>query len=89
MTAFFTADTHFGHRNIVTSCSRPFRDVDEMNDRLVERWNVTVRPTDTVYHLGDFGFGGIDDLHRIFKRLHGNKHLIAGNHDGPSTKNLD
>ena len=84
MTTFFTADTHFGHRNIVASCSRPFRDVDEMNDAIVERWNAIVRKRDEVYFLGDFGIGPVDYLETIFKRLRGRIHLIVGNHDKAS-----
>ena len=89
MTVYFIADTHFGHGGIIASCSRPFRDADEMNEAVIERWNAVVRPTDTVYHLGDFGFGDVAELHQVFKRLHGKKHLIIGNHDGPSTRRLD
>ena len=81
---YFTADTHFGHRNIVTSCSRPFPDVEEMNDVIVERWNAVVRKRDEVYFLGDFGMGPVDHLETIFKRLHGRIHLIVGNHDKAS-----
>lgn len=39
---FFTSDTHFGHANIINLCKRPFRDVNHMNDMLVENWNNVV-----------------------------------------------
>jgi len=48
---------------------------DEM---LVEKWNNNIGVNDTVLHLGDFAFRGIDE---ITKRLNGNKILIRGNHD--------
>lgn len=33
---FFTSDTHFGHANIINLCKRPFKDINHMNDMLVE-----------------------------------------------------
>ena len=35
MTTFFTAEQHFGHRNIIGCCNRPFHGVDEMNAAMV------------------------------------------------------
>lgn len=55
-----------------------------MNDDMIARWNQAVGPTDTVYHLGDFGFkhrSGGRPLADIFSALRGRKHLIIGNHD--------
>ena len=51
---FFTADTHFGHANIIKYCHRPFATVEEMDDALVRNWNAVVSPDATVFHLGDF-----------------------------------
>ncbi len=50
---FFTSDTHFGHKNIITFCSRPFETIDEMNDNLIKNWNDMVKPTDRVFVVGD------------------------------------
>ena len=81
MTIHFTADHHFGHPGVIEMCARPFRDLDEMTEEMVRRWNDVVQPGDVVYHLGDFGLGSVDRLKAIFDRLHGEKHLIVGNHD--------
>ena len=54
---FFTADTHWGHRNIIRYCQRPFADVEEMNEALITNWNSTVGKDDIVFHLGDFAMG--------------------------------
>lgn len=81
MTTWFTADLHLGHRNIIDYCSRPFPDVDAMNDALIERWNDTVAEDDRVWVVGDFALGKITDTLPLVEALHGRKILVAGNHD--------
>jgi calcineurin-like phosphoesterase family protein len=81
---YFTSDTHFNHANIIRYCGRPYTDVDAMNRELIARWNATVRPEDTVYHLGDACMGPKTEFHRFIRRLNGRKLLIAGNHDRPA-----
>ena len=81
MTTYFTSDTHFGHKNIIKYCNRPFADVDEMNKALIDNWNDVVRPSDEVYHLGDVSLGQIKDTLPLAKQLHGHKFLVRGNHD--------
>lgn len=78
---YFTSDTHFGHDDIIKFCHRPFKDVEEMNSELIRRWNEKVGPDDTIFHLGDFAFGGSDIWNNILKQLNGHKILIIGNHD--------
>ena len=78
---FYIADTHFGHEAAIGFCNRPFSSVREMDDFMVDAWNSVVRPTDLVYHLGDFSFGGATHARQIFRRLNGRKILILGNHD--------
>ena len=78
---FFTADTHFGHKNIIRYCKRPFVDVEEMNETLIDSWNSTVGKDDIVFHLGDFAMGGSAEWSRFLKRLNGKIYLILGNHD--------
>lgn len=48
MTVFYTSDTHFGHKNIIGFCDRPFDDIEEMNRALIERWNAKVSDADDV-----------------------------------------
>lgn len=79
MTIWFTSDQHFGHAGIIKYCRRPFADVDEMNEALVQRFNSVVSDRDDVYHLGDFAFS---DPALWLARLKGRRHhLILGNHD--------
>ena len=77
MSILFTADTHFGHANIIKYCKRPFTSADEMDEALVAAWNDKVKPEDTVYHLGDVTFKKLE----MVSRLNGTKILIRGNHD--------
>ena len=81
---WLVSDTHFGHANIITYCSRPFSCVEEMDEAMVERWNRVVRPQDHVYHLGDVAMKA--DRLGIVKRLHEHKRLVRGNHDIFKTK---
>lgn len=78
---FFTADTHFNHTNIIKFCSRPFKNVDEMNEALITNWNKMVAADDFVFHLGDFCFGGSAEWTKALDRLNGKIYLILGNHD--------
>lgn len=78
---FFTSDTHFGHANIIKLCNRPFKDVEEMNEKLIENWNKVVSEDGTVFHLGDFAFGGSGLWNSVIPRLNGQIYLIIGNHD--------
>lgn len=85
MTVFFSSDLHFGHANIAAYSGRPFlhgpEGVDVMNAALIDRWNDRVDPSDTVYVLGDVAMGKIADSLPLASKLHGEKFLVAGNHD--------
>lgn len=81
MKTFYTSDNHFFHKNIVKYCNRPFSNVDDMNEKMIQNWNETVSSEDSVYILGDFSFGKPEETVSILKQLNGNKHLIFGNHD--------
>ena len=50
------SDTHFNHELILSFVDyvgkpvRPFAGVDELNQCMLDYWNDTVKPNDTVYH---------------------------------------
>lgn len=81
MTTWYTSDTHFSHKNILQHENRPFDSIEEMDESLIKQWNNTVSSNDTIYHLGDFVFGGITKWENIITRLKGKIHLTVGNHD--------
>lgn len=81
------SDTHFGHSNIVKftrrdgSPLRPWDNIKEHDEALMDNWNSVVKPEDKVYHLGDIGITNSTHLLRIMDALNGTKILIKGNHD--------
>lgn len=48
-----TSDSHFGHENILRWGRSQFRNTDEMDEHIIQKWNEVVLPGDYVYHLGD------------------------------------
>lgn len=76
---YFTADTHFGHANILKYCERPFSDVDEMDKTLIKNINKTVKVNDSLYILGDFAWK-YPKLYR--EQINCKKvFIVLGNHD--------
>ena len=59
---------------------------------LIKNINDRVEKNDTLWILGDFGFGETAKktgyLEDVFDRLNGEKHLVIGNHDGARVFNL-
>ena len=81
MANFYISDLHIGHANVVRFDNRPFADVNEMNNKIIENWNARVRTDDMVYILGDFIWAKESDWPFFVGPLAGNKVLIRGNHD--------
>lgn len=88
---WFTSDTHYGHKNICRGTSRwenaenetrDFNELDEMNQAITWNINKLVQPDDILFHLGDWSFGGVDNITKFRERIAcQNIHLIYGNHD--------
>jgi calcineurin-like phosphoesterase family protein len=79
---YFTADPHFNHSNIIELNKRPFVNIDQMNNKIIQNWNSCVTPDDEIYILGDFMFNGSgNEANNFLSRLNGIKYLIKGNHD--------
>lgn len=76
---FAVADWHLGHHRIIELCDRPFRDTDEMLQKLVAAHNAVVRPDDWVFVLGDVSMRV--PTPGLVSAFNGYKILVAGNHD--------
>lgn len=96
MNSYFIADLHLGHKNIVlgesrwedrTGC-RKFQTLSEHDDLIINNINETVGYNDKLYVLGDFVFGGKDNIPKYRHRINCQKViLIRGNHDLHMFKN--
>ena len=93
---WITSDTHYGHSNIcrgVTSWrlpdgripiekTRDFDTIEQMNEAIVDGINSVVGQDDILIHLGDFSFGGFENIQKFRDRIICKEiHLILGNHD--------
>lgn len=95
---FYSADHHFLHggndpsnprRGVIEWCKRPFDNVDDMTEALIEAHNSVVERSTNVIFLGDFAVGRDSRaIQKIFDKLKGRKHLIIGNHDRNDVQRL-
>lgn len=82
---FWTSDTHYLHKAIIWMEERPFKDIEEMNQTLVDNWNSVVSDDSIVFFTGDVSYKGSQKaLIHILNSLKGKIHLILGNHDKPN-----
>lgn len=81
METFFISDLHFGHKNIIKFCNRPWETTEEMDEALIANWNSVVGEKDIVFDLGDFAFATNGRWKELIQRLNGKHYLILGNHD--------
>ena len=85
---FFISDLHFGHKNVIRTCNRPFVTVSEMNDEIIHRWNKKVTDADRVFVLGDVFLCKPEEAKQYITQLNGHKIIIKGNHDFNEKKML-
>ena len=81
---YYISDLHFGQDTICQREGRPFRDVEEMDRVLIERWNSRVSMDDIVYVVGDFILRGEEYWGEYLDKLKGRIVLLRGNHDPES-----
>ncbi len=78
---YFTSDLHFGHRNVIRFCGRPFQNEKEMGEAMIRNWNSVVQEDDIIINLGDtFWFNDRHGVKKVMSKLQGIKYFILGNH---------
>jgi calcineurin-like phosphoesterase family protein len=87
---YFTSDTHYHHKNLIRGVSswpdksrcRDFDSIQDHDNFIVDSINSIVKETDTIYHLGDWSFGGMENIEKFRYRINClDVHIILGNHD--------
>lgn len=97
---YFISDIHFGHKNIIKHCNRPFLPIVSSNGNVIsavevmdqvisQNWNDNIKKNDTVYFLGDLSFYSVEKTIDIVNRLNGKKYWISGNHDSKLIKHKE
>ena len=77
---FLISDTHWNHKSIVSAGHRP----PDHGERTLAALRRTLRPDDTLIHLGDVIFASAPKLLDLLSGLPGHKVLVRGNHDNQS-----
>lgn len=78
---YLTSDTHFCHDKEFLWRPRGCENVYEMNEKIIENWNKTVKSGDEVYLLGDIMLKDNIQGEKLLHSLNGWIHIILGNHD--------
>lgn len=81
MSTFFISDLHLGHENMAKH--RGFSCADEMNETIIQRWNIVVNKHDKVFILGDVTMEKTK-FYPLLSKLKGLKEVVLGNHDEPN-----
>jgi len=76
---YLTSDQHLGETRLDIMFRDFFESTEEHDNTIIENWNKTVSPSDTVVVLGDFAYD--NEKLKLADKLNGKKHLILGNHD--------
>jgi len=50
---YFMSDIHYNHENVINFGSRPFKNVSDMNEYILETIKDTLKPDDVLFTLGD------------------------------------
>jgi len=101
---WISSDFHFAHKNICRGTTdwrtplgeipientRDFLSVELMNNTIVNNINNCVGQNDILISLGDFSFGGLDNIRKFRERIICKTiYHLYGNHDSNILKNRD
>lgn len=82
--SFISSDLHFNHKRIIEFCPESrghCESIHDMNHAIIRNFNSVISEEDTLYLLGDIGFGDVGSCIDLIRQLNGQKVWIHGNHD--------
>lgn len=87
---FFTSDTHLGHQRDFVWKARGYKSAEDHTNSIIETINAVVRPTDILFHLGDFCLNTpLNKFEGYLSRICcQNIRLLRGNHNNPHEKEI-
>lgn len=81
MATYLIGNCQFGRGALIRKNGRPFSDVQDMTEEMVQRWNAVVSENDTVIHLGNFAWDPTT-AEEMFEALNFKQlWLVPGEHD--------
>ena len=79
---FFTSDLHISHRNILKYDNRPFKNIEEHDQALINNINNKVNEKSCLFILGDVSMtSNMSYLGKLLNQIKCDMVLIKGNHD--------
>lgn len=81
MATFLIGNCQFGRASVIKSNGRPFGNIIDMNEEMIDNWNKVVTNEDTVIHLGNFAWDPTTAI-EVLEVLNGkNIWLVPAEHD--------
>ena len=83
---YFMGDLHYGHSNVIRFDDRPFEDIEEMNQYILDELKRVLKPDDVLFDLGDMFWKTQDVIMKDVLNQIPTKNIykILGNHDKPN-----
>jgi calcineurin-like phosphoesterase family protein len=76
MATYLIGNCQFGRATIIKQNKRPFDNVQEMNEEMIQRWNSVVTDEDDVIHLGNFAWDP-STTEEVLMQLNGRRILMV------------
>lgn len=80
MQRYVISNLQLGRPSAIKKYDRPFKNVDEMDEHLIQSWNSVVKEGDLVYHLGNFAWDP-KTAQSAISRMNGTIWFVTGEDD--------